>query len=43
LVRLVYFTASSAQGMDPIAAIRYAGKMWAQTPEVGDENQQLAS
>ncbi|MDQ6712715.1 MAG: hypothetical protein M3Z28_05935 [Candidatus Dormibacteraeota bacterium] len=43
LVRLVYFTASCAQGMDPIAAIRYAGKMWAQTPAVGDENQPLAS
>jgi len=31
LVRLVYFTAGCAQGMDPRDAIRYAGKMWAQT------------
>ena len=31
LVRLVYFTAGCAQGMNPRDAIRYAGEMWAQT------------
>ena len=35
LVRLVYFTAGCAQGMDPRDAIRYAGKMWAQTSVPG--------
>jgi hypothetical protein len=36
LVRLVYFTVGSAQGMDPRDAVRYAGTMWAQTPVVDD-------
>jgi len=43
LVRLVYFTAGCAQGMDPRDAVRYAGKMWAQTPAMGDDSQPLAS
>ena len=36
LVRLVYFTVGCAQGMDSRDAVRYAGKMWAQTPVVDD-------
>jgi hypothetical protein len=43
LVRLVFFTAGLAQGMDPREAIRYAGSMWAQTQLMGDDSQPLAS
>lgn len=43
LVRLVYYTAGCAQGMDPREAIRYAGKIWAQTPAMGDQSPPLAS
>jgi hypothetical protein len=43
LLRLTYFTASSAQGLDPTDAIRYAGEVWAQTKATGDESQPLAS
>ena len=43
LVRLVYFAAGCAQGMDPREAVRYAGTMWAQTPAMGDNDQSLAS
>ncbi len=43
LVRLVYYTAGCAQGMDPRDAIRYAGKMWADTSATGDRGQTLAS
>jgi hypothetical protein len=43
LVRLIYFTAGCAQGMDPRDAIRYAAKMWAQPPATDDESRPLAS
>ena len=43
LVRLVYFTAGCALGMDPREAVRYASKMWAETAAMGDDSQLLAS